>query len=182
MSITIDEAFEQIGSMGRYQLRLLAIFVFCAFSVVGFQTLLITFIAAEPGWRCADNSTACNLTGVHKPASKHYNFRCDLDRSDWEFTDDYTSAVTQWNLVCKDSILQSVSSSSIFAGWLLGAIILSWISDKTGRRKVAYFGALGVVAAALLSAASPYFWMFVVCRAIVGFFVGNVIANLFDFL
>ena len=95
MAITIDEAFEQIGSMGCYQIRLLAIFVFCAFSVVGFQALLITFIAAEPGWKCADNSTACNLTGVHRPASKHYNFRCDLDRSDWEFTDDYTSAVTQ---------------------------------------------------------------------------------------
>ncbi|KAK3748180.1 hypothetical protein QZH41_003255 [Actinostola sp. cb2023] len=82
MALTIDEAFEQVGSMGRYQIRLVAIFGFCAFFVIGFQALL-------------------------------------------------------WDLVCDRSILQSVSSSSIFIGWLLGAIILSWVSDKTGRRYLA---------------------------------------------
>ena len=95
MALTIDEALEQVGSMGRYQIRLVAIFIFCAFFVIGFQALLVTFIAAEPGWKCVENSTVCNLTGVHSPGSDHYKSRCDMDRDDWEFSTEFTSAVTQ---------------------------------------------------------------------------------------
>ncbi|KXJ29686.1 organic cation transporter protein [Exaiptasia diaphana] len=179
MAVSIDDAFQHVGSMGRYQIRLVAMFLFCAFCAFGFQALLITFIAAEPGWTCAENSTACNFTEVQKPGSDMYKKRCDMNRSDWEFTKEFNSAVTQWELVCDRSILQSVSTSSIFAGWLLGAIVLSWVSDKTGRRKVAYFGSLLIIAFALLGAASPYFWMFVLCRAIVGFGIGGTSLNQF---
>lgn len=194
MAIPIDKAFEYVGSMGRYQIRLVAMFLFCAFFVMGFQTLLITFIAAEPGWTCVENSTVCNFTGIHKPGSKYYKKRCDMRRNDWEYTKEFNSVVDQvnmlkvipdcfdiyqhlfcliqWDLVCDRSILQSVSTSSIFAGWFLGAIVLSWVSDKTGRRKVAYFGSLLIVAFALLSSGAPYFWLFVLCRAVVGFGIG----------
>ncbi|XP_032240300.2 organic cation transporter protein isoform X1 [Nematostella vectensis] len=173
MGLTIDEVLEEIGSMGRYQIRLVFIFCYFGFFVVGFQTMLMTFITGEPGWQCVENSTVCNVTGVHRPGGDHYKLRCDLPRSDWEFAKEFTSTVTQWDLVCEDSIFQGVSSSVIFAGWLLGAIFIGWLSDRTGRRYVVYFGSLGLLAAAVVSALSPFFWLFVLSRAIVGVMIGG---------
>lgn len=95
MAISADEAFEHVGSMGRYQFRLVGIFLFCAFFVIGFQALLITFIAGEPGWTCAQNSSVCNITGVQRPGDEMYKKRCDMPRSEWKFTNEFTSAVTQ---------------------------------------------------------------------------------------
>lgn len=96
MGLTIDDVMEKIGSYGRYQHKLLLI---CGFMKVfgdGFQMMVPTFLSAEPPWRCKENSSACNLTGIFKPGDKNYKFRCSIPRDDWEFdTSDFNSVVTE---------------------------------------------------------------------------------------
>ena len=82
----------------------------------------MTFIAAEPKWRCVGNqgnyinsSIGMNSTGgingsvsinsssrilcpldeAMGPGHKNYSFRCNIPRDSWEFVDDFTSVVTQ---------------------------------------------------------------------------------------
>ncbi|KAJ7391894.1 hypothetical protein OS493_016190 [Desmophyllum pertusum] len=102
MALDIDQVLEQIGSMGRYQIRLLCVLSYLGFFVTGFQTMLMTFITTEPGWRCVTNSSLCNATGVFRPGEDGYNFRCEkkLPRSEWEYEDIYTSSVTEAEVLC----------------------------------------------------------------------------------
>ena len=97
MALDIDQVLEQIGSMGRYQIRFISAMCYLGFFVSGFQTMIMTFIATEPGWRCVTNSTLCNATGVYRPGDVGYNDRCDrkLPSSEWEYEDTFTSTVTE---------------------------------------------------------------------------------------
>ncbi|XP_073237426.1 uncharacterized protein [Porites lutea] len=175
MALDIDQVLEQIGSMGRYQIRFISAMCYLGFFVSGFQTMIMTFIATEPGWRCVTNSTLCNATGVYRPGDVGYNDRCDrkLPSSEWEYEDTFTSTVTEWDLICDKSILGSVSSSVIFAGWLIGNVLLGWISDKFGRRKPLYFTVCLAAVFGFAGAFSPLFWLFVSARFFVGFMLGG---------
>ena len=82
--MTIDEILEQIGEMGRFQISRLA--MFCLIMVApAFQFLNMYFLAAEAPWQCAQNSTVCKLNGSFTVGHPHYEFRCKINRSDWEF-------------------------------------------------------------------------------------------------
>ena len=97
MAVDIDQVLEQIGSMGRYQIRLISVLCYLGFFVSGFQTTIMTFITTEPGWRYVTNSSLCNATGVFRPGDEGYNDRCEkkLPRSEWEYGDSFTSTVTE---------------------------------------------------------------------------------------
>ena len=103
MALTADQVFEKIGSFGRYQLYILIICNILEWFWFGWPVLLMTFIAAEPKWRCVGNqgnnssnsSLECPLNGTMSPSSKNYSFRCNISRDSWEFVDDFTSVVTQ---------------------------------------------------------------------------------------
>lgn len=64
-------------------------------SMVAFHLMVITFIAGEPTWECTLNSTTCNLTDPVTTVSKRYKDRCSMLRSEWKFSDTYTSIVTE---------------------------------------------------------------------------------------
>ena len=101
MALTADQVFEKIGSFGRYQLLILILANVNEWFWFGWPVLLMTFIAAEPAWRCIGNSgnvTECPLEETMKPEHKNYAFRCNISRSSWEFVDDFTSVVTQASL------------------------------------------------------------------------------------
>ena len=96
MASSIDEVLEQIGTMGRFQIRLMALLSFLRFKG-GLQAFLMTFITAEPAWHCVANSSVCNITGVFHPGQKNYEYRCDkkIPRNEWRFEDSYTSTATE---------------------------------------------------------------------------------------
>ena len=98
MALSTDDVFEKIGSFGRYQLFILILFNIIEWFWFGWPILLMTFIAAEPAWRCIGNVTECPLNGTMKPGHDNYTLRCDISRKSWEFVDDFTSVVTQASL------------------------------------------------------------------------------------
>ncbi|XP_022777806.1 solute carrier family 22 member 8-like, partial [Stylophora pistillata] len=139
MAMTADEVLEKIGSFGRFQLFSLVLSSVNQCFWYAWPVLLMTFITAEPAWRCvSSNSTECPFGGTMKPGDLNYNFRCNISRTSWEFVEDFTSIVTQFYLVCNNAIYGTISSSLIFAGWSLGAIMIGPLGDKFGRKKAVY--------------------------------------------
>ncbi|KAL9979756.1 hypothetical protein ACROYT_G017465 [Oculina patagonica] len=179
MALTADQLFEKIGSFGRYQLFILILANINEWFWFGWPVLLMTFIAAEPAWRCVGNVTECPLNETMKPGHDNYTLRCDISRNSWEFVDDFTSVVTQFDLVCDKAIYGTVSSSLIFVGWLLGAMVVGTLADKFGRKIMVYIFGFFVALFSLLSAFPNAYWLFALFRFIVGFSIGGGGMSLF---
>ena len=97
MSLTIDEVLERIGGHGRFQTLLWLSMTYLYMSMAAFHLMVIAFIAGEPYWECVENSTMCNVTEAVSTVSERYKERCSMSRSEWKFTDTYTSTVTEVN-------------------------------------------------------------------------------------
>lgn len=107
MTLTIDEFLEKIGGHGRFQTILMLCSSYMYMSMAAFHLMVIAFIAGEPYWECVENSTVCNLTEAVSTVSKHYKDRCNIPRSEWKFTDSYTSTVTEVRCMWMQDLLNS---------------------------------------------------------------------------
>ncbi|KAJ7383545.1 hypothetical protein OS493_027208 [Desmophyllum pertusum] len=171
MKLTTDDVLEKIGSFGRYQIMLNIFFNLAYGFWWAFPVMVMVFIASEPGWKCKNNST-CPLTETISLGHDNYKFRCNIPREDWEFVDDFTSVVTEFDLVCDRGSLGFVSTSVIFAGFIAGSISVSSISDKFGRKLPLFVCGFFCCLFNFVSAFAPAFWVFALFRAIVGFMIG----------
>ena len=79
----------------------------------------------------------------------------------------------QFDLVCDRGSLGFVSTSVIFAGFVVGSISVSTISDKFGRKLPMFVCGFFCCLFNFVSAFSPAFWVFALFRAIVGFMIGE---------
>ena len=95
MAISVDDVLEELGGYGRYQILMLQLVGFIEFGLSAFNVMIITFIAGEPTWECVSNSTVCNITGTVGTTYDHYADRCDMPRSEWKFSNTFTSTVTE---------------------------------------------------------------------------------------
>ena len=84
MGKSVDEMLEDVGQLGRFQISRLAMFCLIVFAPT-FQLLNMVFIGAEAPWKCAANSTRCTLNGTFVAGDEDYDFRCNLNKSDWEY-------------------------------------------------------------------------------------------------
>ena len=109
-SYTVDQMLEHVGSFGWYQIRLLLVLSYLEGVSIAWQVLGMTFIAAEPNWRCVTNSTECTQPGTFGPGNSYYNERCNMNRSEWEFTTEFTSITTE--------VKQLAKLVTIFCGYL----------------------------------------------------------------
>ena len=62
MALSVDEVFDHIGSFGKYQKLLLLGCSILVFFWFGFPVLIMTFLTADPGWKCVHNSSVCRFT------------------------------------------------------------------------------------------------------------------------
>ena len=95
MAISVDDVLEELGGYGRYQILMLQLVGFIEFGLSAFNVMIITFIAGEPTWECVSNSTVCNITGTVGTTNDNYADRCDMPRSEWKFSNTFTSTVTE---------------------------------------------------------------------------------------
>ncbi|XP_028398810.1 organic cation transporter protein-like [Dendronephthya gigantea] len=168
MTVSVDEVLSQIGGYGKYQILMLMLVGFIDFGLSSFNVMIITFIAGEPTWECVSNSTVCNITGIVDTTSDDYNARCDMPRSEWKFSDTFTSTVTEFELVCDKSILQNVSSSLFWLGWLIGNLVFGHIADKIGRRKAILLGVFATSVVSWVIVWPRYLSVYIICRILTG--------------
>ncbi|XP_058972157.2 solute carrier family 22 member 15 [Pocillopora verrucosa] len=178
MTITTDEVLEQIGSFGRYQIVLNIFFNLTYALWWAVPVMISVFIASEPGWQCK-NTLTCPYTDTISLGDTRYKYRCNIPREDWKFANDFTSIVTEFDLVCERGSLGFVSTSMIFAGFFIGSILVSTLSDRFGRKRPLFLCGFICCVVHLISAFSPAFWFFALCRCIVGFMIGAYSIPLF---
>ncbi|PFX15269.1 organic cation transporter protein-like isoform X1 [Stylophora pistillata] len=173
MALTTDEYLEKIGSFGRYQILLLVFLNGLIFFWFGWPVMIPVFITAEPPWRCVANSSVCQLNGTMNSRHPDYKFRCNISRDQWEFVDDFTSVVTEFDLVCERGLYGTIGSSMIFVGFFFGGIVVGPFSDKFGRKITMYLSGLILSVMSLLAAFPEAFWIFALLRCLIGFGIGG---------
>lgn len=173
MALTTDQYLEKIGSFGRYQILLVVFLNGLIFFWFGWPVMIVAFITAEPAWRCVSNSSVCTLEGSMRPRDDNYSFRCNIPRDQWEFVEDFTSVVTEFDLVCDHALYGTIGSSMIFVGFFIGGIAVGPFSDKFGRKKTIYISGLIVSVFSLIAAFSHAFWLFALLRCLIGFGIGG---------
>ncbi|XP_028401283.1 organic cation transporter protein-like [Dendronephthya gigantea] len=185
MAHTIDDVIKKIGEFRQYQWYILGLIGYTMFSIIAFASMIVSFITAEPDWKCVEgykNNTVCGFNNTITLTSDDYEARCKMPREAWTFVDDFTSAVTEYDLVCDDSILLSIAQSCFWIGMLVSFLIGGFLSDKFGRRLVWYGGCALVVVTTWIMIFPNAFLVFIVCRVFIGIGLGFVNCTFFPLL
>ncbi|XP_027041316.1 organic cation transporter protein-like [Pocillopora damicornis] len=128
-----DDLLKITGGFGRYQMVLYTFM--CLVSIpTGAQLLIQVFYGASPPFVCV--STSRNETCASG---------CCSSCHEYEFRGPFTSAVSQWNLICDRRHLKAMTQAVFMAGLFVGAITFGSISDHFGR-KFSFFLSVGVLA------------------------------------
>ena len=93
--LRLDELLPIIGEFGRFQITF--DIALCILQAPGIMLIFLPYFSQHnPPWKCVANSSTCLLNGTFSLASKSYEARCQMSRSEWEYTEakEY-SVVTQ---------------------------------------------------------------------------------------
>ena len=74
--------------------------------------------------------------------------------------------------MCDKAIYGTISSSLLFVGWILGALVGGVLADKFGRKIMVFLFGFMIALFSLLSAFPNTYWLFAVFRFIVGVAIG----------
>ncbi|XP_065062349.1 organic cation transporter-like protein isoform X1 [Rhopilema esculentum] len=168
--LTMDEILPYIGEFGKFQILLEV--AFCVMVIPSSMLILVPYFAQDsPPWTCLLNSTVCRLNGTFDSYSRFYQYRCNMPRSEWEFTKQKEySIVTQFDLYCDTEMYSYLATSSVFISWAFGGVILGWVSDRYGRRINMLISTTFILLFGFISSFSPNIWFYIFARAVFGFF------------
>lgn len=95
-----------------------------------------------------------------------------MQRSDWEYTKPKGfSIVTQFDLRCDQQWIINLIRSVAFIGWGLGAIIIGYLGDKYGRKKLLLPSICGTLLISLVTPFVPNIYVIVAFRVFGCFFL-----------
>ena len=180
VEVNIDEAIVMAGSFGSYQKLVAFAVCFVRIAILG-NVFIMYFVAIDPPWICASANTSpfcMQHFGEQIPQSSDlFKQRCILNRSDWTFTKDKAySIVTEYDLICDDAWMASLSNSALFIGWGLTGPLIGYLSDTYVRRIMM----ISSVQLSTLSIVALYFvnsiWQVILLRIILGAGVGYIYA------
>ncbi|XP_028659839.2 solute carrier family 22 member 6-A-like isoform X1 [Erpetoichthys calabaricus] len=152
-------------------------------SMLDDQTLLKAFVPhdeknkplrclqfTEPQWHLLFlNQSQANTSGLQTEPCRHgwtYNRQ--------EFVE---TIVTEWDLVCDLRYMKQMSQTVYMGGVLAGALILSSLSDKFGRRRLLTFSYLKLAVSGTCTAFSPSYGVFCFLRFMTGMAISGVVLN-----
>ncbi|XP_078315076.1 organic cation transporter protein-like [Crassostrea virginica] len=172
-----DRLLESLGPFGLFQV----LFFLCVSFIYmrgAWPVMAILFLGGDPGHHCKIPVNASLSDVIPTDASGEYE-KCVMRAPSsnqtqpcsqgWAYGQEFQSTIlTEWNLVCDDKFLVDLSSTIYMVGNAVGALCLTPISDKIGRKWVILSflwiqGAIGIV-----TAFSDNYVMFTVLRFFIG--------------
>ncbi|XP_032239043.1 organic cation transporter protein isoform X1 [Nematostella vectensis] len=154
-----DDVFKHIRSFGRVQILLYLSMSFLV-TLMAMQYGLLVFAMGPPRFYCADVNSTCPEDNV-----------CCANCTTYAYEEgQFTSTVTEWDLLCDRAYLAATIQSCYFAGMFFGAITGGWLSDNFGRKPTMFIG-VGVMALVSLgSSFSDAISLLSLLRFVIGFF------------
>ncbi|KAK7477703.1 hypothetical protein BaRGS_00031087 [Batillaria attramentaria] len=186
----IDPLLHSLGGVrGRYQLIQLTLQILSSF-VNAFITFSVVFIGFQPDYECAQvhdpSQLESHFSGNLSEATFEATYdKCSIDvqlnRSglvtskslpcvtgiNFSMPSD-TSFRTEWELVCDKAGLTELSQTLISVGQALGALFLSILSDRYGRKGVYVVSDISLLFLSIATALSPNIIFLVVLRMVTG--------------
>lgn len=107
------------------------------------------------------------------------NSTCISGCKEYDFDDKYTSAVTEYSLICDRRYLSALINTMYFVGVTVGGLLFGIIADKWGRRSTVFICLYcqGILGACLYF--SHNVTVFIVLRVLQGFFVQGLQGSMY---
>jgi len=168
-----EDIIESLGSFGHWQ-RVIFV-VICLVDIFGsFSVVIPIFIGGIPNFYAFD-SINDTLTGepTYNETTKNV---CPSENNSYTvriFHDEFTSIVSEWDLVCDRLFINDLITTIQMIGMLLGALVGGHVSDAYGRKKSYFISYFLMVTGGLVSAFSPNYQLYAACRFVCGYGFGS---------
>ncbi|GMR60282.1 hypothetical protein PMAYCL1PPCAC_30477, partial [Pristionchus mayeri] len=183
LTVDPDLVWQKFGTFGRYQFLNL-VMVSAPSLIYSALMMVMPFLSEEnhdfscvvneafnKQYQVLDKCTILELeSGTNKTCIDLLGTATSFEYSN--HSKDYT-LTTDFDLVCDRSDWREHGSSSFLFGAMFGATILSYLSDRLGRRKSFLLSIVISVAVNCATALSPHYFLFLAFRFIAGFGLGG---------
>ncbi|XP_034747853.1 solute carrier family 22 member 13 [Etheostoma cragini] len=197
--MNFDQILSAIGGFGKYQ-KILYIWICLPQILLAFHMMVSVFTGSTPPHRCRESSISVAGNKSHFLGTLSLNFSLsegscfssdDLLESNWTervpcsqgwvYSKDtfQSTTVTEWDLVCNNAGLNSLSSSIYMFGLLVGSVLFGAMADRYGRRFILLLSIALQTGFGVAVAFAPNFSIYVILRFLVGTTVSGVIINAF---
>ncbi|XP_053604363.1 organic cation transporter protein-like [Plodia interpunctella] len=158
--MSTEDGIEKIvGRFGKYQTWILFL-ISIGRLPTEFQLNIVVFLLPGVEYQCLDSDVN---------ATNH----CPCENPKYDQSSIASSVVTEWNLICDRVSLASLAQSIMQIGILTGSLIFGYVSDRYGRKLAVLLSLFLEAAFVAMSGLVPEFWMFLVCRFLIGAAVGG---------
>ncbi|XP_043244150.1 organic cation transporter protein-like [Amphibalanus amphitrite] len=168
----VDEIYSHIGEFGPMQKKY--VFGICLSSLyTAFINLNLEFAAFTPEFSCYPKDGGS--TPLLNRCPNNEISKC----VDFKYHSNYTTLVTEWDLVCDQAYRAKASQSVYMAGLMLAAPLMGPLADRIGRQRTMFLCLLMLIACLGGSMAAPTYDIFVLLRFVSGCVMIGVILSSF---
>jgi len=186
----LDKGLVCLGRWSKWQLMWYLVTAALVGCFASWHMLAIVFLGQKPAsHHCAvpDGVTVSNAIPPSKDdpsvlaSCSHYaEFSSSNNITEgcpdgWTYSDDVYSMIHQWDAVCDNAHLTSTSQTVLIVGVMIGAILMSSLADKFGRKTVLLASVIGISFFGFVNAWATNYILFCICRFFIGIFQQGVI-------